>query len=456
MFAPDYRVPHRPPDASSGAPLHDLTGNLIYPADFYDHPDWYLTGHDSDQEALSEIWRVRGRPEARVQIYRAVPRGVKIIQPGDWVAITKSYARDHGRHGSDSTEDMPVITARVQARDLYTQGDSFQEWGYNGPGPVTGQVVFRPGRSASGRPHRAMSDSAVRNRDAASLFLRDADAATELSRAIEQELRPLEHALRLLEDNPDHAGAVFDGLKHVDEILNLLDEARIISGDSKLERALFVTRNFWNARGRSPSNEWIRETGQYLRMFPAQARGWAQTLLKRVEKTPSSSVVIAGIRVRNATHFFREAVTDLRDPIEEAAKAVKSRRWGALLRSHILIIESDQMPRGHRGHAGAMYRSATDDILLVWPPPDERSLVERILHEFGHRLWFVFLDGTYREAWIESWKRIKDAGGRFVTPYAASDPKEDFAEVFAYWALRLPIGDHEARLREAGVAPRHT
>lgn len=286
-------------------------------------------------------------------------------------------------------------------------------------------------------------------------FLRDVnDSAQELAREIEQEIVALEHTLRPLQTNPGHAAAVFDGIKQVDEILNLLDEAKTLSGDAKLNRALFVTHNFWNSWGqKTTSNEWVRETGQYLLGFPAQARKWALMLLGGI--SGPASVMIGGIQVRNATGF-QEATDDFRDPIEKATEAIKSRRWGALLRSSILIIESGQMPANHRGHAAAMYRSAKDDILLVWPPPDARNTTERILHELGHRLWFMFLTEDYREAWIESWKRTKDVGGSFVTPYAASDPKEDFAEVFAHWALHLRIGNHEARLREIGVASRES
>lgn len=139
----DYRMQHRAPDRDSGAPLFDLTGNGIYPSDFYDRPDWYPAGHDSDGDALGIIYRVRGRPEARLWMYRAVPRGILTFNPGDWVAITKAYARDHGRHGSDPGLDMPVIAARVSAARLFTAGDSYQEWGYDGP-PLEGHVVFRP------------------------------------------------------------------------------------------------------------------------------------------------------------------------------------------------------------------------------------------------------------------------------------------------------------------------
>lgn len=143
MSDDDYRMSHQAPDAESGSPLFDVTLNGTYPKDFYDRPDWYLTGHESDWEAVGVINASRNKPDRRLWIYRAVPKGVLTINTGDWVTTTKSYARDHGKHGSDSSQDMPVIAARVYARDLFTSGDSLQEWGYMGPA-LKGTVVFRP------------------------------------------------------------------------------------------------------------------------------------------------------------------------------------------------------------------------------------------------------------------------------------------------------------------------
>ena len=139
----DYRMQHRPAGLE-GAPLHDLTANEVFPKGFYQRPDLYPAYHSSDGEAVSKIFESRGRPDRLVWIYRAVPRGVRIIAPGDWVSITKSYARDEGRHPSKPSEDMEVLAAKVRAKDIHTSGDSIQEWGYNGSAGVKGTVVFRP------------------------------------------------------------------------------------------------------------------------------------------------------------------------------------------------------------------------------------------------------------------------------------------------------------------------
>lgn len=126
----DYMMDHRPPGPEDGAPLDDLTGGgNIYPDDVYsaNGQRYYGTGHSSDAEAFRKAKSYRGEPDAPITIYRAVPTEAGgEINRGDWVAITKSYAEDHG----EGLGDYKIITKQVKARDIFTNGDSIQEWGY--------------------------------------------------------------------------------------------------------------------------------------------------------------------------------------------------------------------------------------------------------------------------------------------------------------------------------------
>src|SRR5690606_40088346 len=65
-------------------------------------------------------------PDAMVWIYRAVPEDVSTFNPGDWVTTSKAYARDH-MAGEDGWH---VMARRVKARELYTDGNSINEWAY--------------------------------------------------------------------------------------------------------------------------------------------------------------------------------------------------------------------------------------------------------------------------------------------------------------------------------------
>lgn len=132
----DYRDEHRAPGREDGAPLSDLTGDgNIYPDDVYsaNGPRYYGTGVSYDREAFQMANRLRGKPDAEVTIYRAVPSNIDAeINDGDWVAITKQYAIDHGESRFDG--DYKIISKKVRAGDIFTNGDSIQEWGYNPEG----------------------------------------------------------------------------------------------------------------------------------------------------------------------------------------------------------------------------------------------------------------------------------------------------------------------------------
>lgn len=143
---PEYGARHRPPGPDSGAPLYDLTARGIYPPDVYDHPEWYESGNPLDRSAYAVARYARGRPNAEVDIFRAVPCGIRRINPGDWVSTVQAYAVQHGRHESDPSQDMCVITARVPARCLHTNGDSLLEWGYNCSAIPMARVSYRPRR----------------------------------------------------------------------------------------------------------------------------------------------------------------------------------------------------------------------------------------------------------------------------------------------------------------------
>ena len=137
----DYRMSHTAPDEDS-APMHDLT--KVYPDDVHISPHYY---HGNDPHQSDAYWTARsvmGKPEKRLWVYRAVPKGVKTINHGDWVTPVKAYAREHGKHHSDPSQDMHVIAARTEAKNLHTDGNSLAEWGYNGGTSLKASVVFRP------------------------------------------------------------------------------------------------------------------------------------------------------------------------------------------------------------------------------------------------------------------------------------------------------------------------
>ena len=186
LTAQDYGMAHRPPMRDSGAPGHDLTGGgEIYPDDIYSSNGarFYGDGSPMDNETMRIAQSLRGSPNADVTIYRAVPHQPNVaeqiadierdkkafmkrgrvpsgfqkegyfdmlsneldrlealkdvptpirpkISVGDWVTINKKYAIEHGR----GLGGFQIIQKKVKAKDIFTNGDSIHEWGYDPQG----------------------------------------------------------------------------------------------------------------------------------------------------------------------------------------------------------------------------------------------------------------------------------------------------------------------------------
>jgi hypothetical protein len=188
----DYAGNHTPPMSNSGAPGHDLTGGgEVYPDDVYTHGrQYYGSGEPRmDSQTFSVIDSMKGRPNKQVTIYRAVPYektpteqinviekqlakyqarrivpaewggsrtaigdeqgfydwatsevdrlktmpetgGEKFgINQGDWVTVNRAYAKDHGEGTLQGK--YKIVSKKVYARDIFTNGDSPHEWGYD-------------------------------------------------------------------------------------------------------------------------------------------------------------------------------------------------------------------------------------------------------------------------------------------------------------------------------------
>lgn len=131
MASVDYRGWHTAPTREGSNSIDDLAD--IYPDDIYSNKgvQYYGTGDRTmDTKTIDTIKRMQGNPDAEITIYRAVPKGVKGINSGDWVTINKDYAK---MHGDSWVEDgsYDIISQKVKAKDIVTNGDSIHEWGYD-------------------------------------------------------------------------------------------------------------------------------------------------------------------------------------------------------------------------------------------------------------------------------------------------------------------------------------
>ena len=121
-------------DQDNATSIDDLT--KIYPDDVYGSNAAKYYGHGDpgmDRTAINILQRIKGKPDATVTIYRAVPKDLNVdINKGDWVTISKQYAREHGENRFDG--DYKILELKVKARDIITDGNSIHEQGYDPKG----------------------------------------------------------------------------------------------------------------------------------------------------------------------------------------------------------------------------------------------------------------------------------------------------------------------------------
>lgn len=137
----DYRIQHQISfDPTFNATLDNMTrsvsGEDLVPDDFYTHPEWYADmGRQPNKESWAVINSVRGKPDAMVTIYRAVPTGVSKINNGDWITLSKTYATEHsyGAQGRDpwgNDIDGIVLSMKVKAKNVVWDGNDINEFAY--------------------------------------------------------------------------------------------------------------------------------------------------------------------------------------------------------------------------------------------------------------------------------------------------------------------------------------
>ena len=125
-----YRDSHLAPDSDGG-----YSGANIEQA----YPDInsrtfakeYGDGFSYDSKAVKAIRDMQKNPDAEITVYRAVPSELKdsSLNFGDWITLTRDYADEHGK--ARFNNDYAVVSQKVKASDLYTDGNSIHEWGYS-------------------------------------------------------------------------------------------------------------------------------------------------------------------------------------------------------------------------------------------------------------------------------------------------------------------------------------
>jgi hypothetical protein len=95
---------------------------------------WRYYGHGGDSVAMDKetariIRDAVANPDKKITMYRAVPKGIKTINDGDWVSINKQYVKEHGESHLD--DGFEIISKDVSIDELFTDGNSIHEFGYS-------------------------------------------------------------------------------------------------------------------------------------------------------------------------------------------------------------------------------------------------------------------------------------------------------------------------------------
>ena len=124
----DYRMRHQAPTRADefGSPATDVEEMM---PGFYKNPKVYGSGYaQADKESRAAIVSIQGKPNAPVTIYRAVPESVDKINPGDWVTLSPTYAKEHLR---SNVSGGKILSQVIPAKDLWFDGNSINEFGYD-------------------------------------------------------------------------------------------------------------------------------------------------------------------------------------------------------------------------------------------------------------------------------------------------------------------------------------
>jgi len=136
----DYRMMHKAPNSKDDNNLATIKDSDLVPADYWTKPEWYQSSPEEKESfyAVSDALKRRERhiregksgDLVSIFVYRAVAKSVKedSVRNGDWVTPSKEYAK---QSGMEEPGGYRIITQRVFLKDLWWDGNSIAELGYD-------------------------------------------------------------------------------------------------------------------------------------------------------------------------------------------------------------------------------------------------------------------------------------------------------------------------------------
>ena len=136
-----WKMQHTAPNSKDDVSLVALKESGLVPSDYWEHPEWYTYGAEEresfwkvrDAIARQEKYTAAGKDrDARIYVYRAVDKTKNaredFFRNGDWVTPSYEYAVNEGQMNPNGYR---IIKASVPIKDLYWDGNSIAELGYD-------------------------------------------------------------------------------------------------------------------------------------------------------------------------------------------------------------------------------------------------------------------------------------------------------------------------------------
>lgn len=121
-----YMMRHRPNE--DGATADNISiGDIAMPESFYKKPQDFMNMNDVGmKESFNILLKIKNKPNASITIYRATTGNE--INNGDWISLSKDYAKEHNRNSLDNKGN--IVKIQVKAKDIRFAGDDIREFGY--------------------------------------------------------------------------------------------------------------------------------------------------------------------------------------------------------------------------------------------------------------------------------------------------------------------------------------
>ena len=111
----------------------------LYYTRYFNKYKFFPMNNNIVREIQEQYSNIKEWDESNAAVYDHIKKEIENLQSqlskqlkieiGDWVTTSKSYAKEHGK--SHLNNNYRIIYKTVKAKDLFSEGNSIHEWGYD-------------------------------------------------------------------------------------------------------------------------------------------------------------------------------------------------------------------------------------------------------------------------------------------------------------------------------------